>query len=229
MRLADSIHECDRGQQSMEGAAGRIVNLFYDNLVVKGSGQRAMALVRLFKTHPYGELEPALKAHVQQQLADRNPPASMPCLTLLATAGQEPRWNSRHTSVLHKAIPLASPELVARAPMIARLFAQLGMEADEVLKPDPSVVLQLEEKIYNVFHVETARGSPHVPDQEDFVIRYRIASVVGFGGMLPLGSIFAVILFSLVPVRRETAQLFVPLSVSVKIPLLTFAGGKTFE
>ena len=41
-----------------------------------------------------------------------------------------------------------------------------------------------------------AAGSPYIPAQEDFVQPVGIRSVLGFGGMLPGGDIFVVILFS---------------------------------
>ena len=53
----------------------------------------------------------------------------------------------------------------------------------------------MEPKTYNVFHVPEAFDNPLIPAQEDFVLPYRIKSVLGFGGLLPSGDIFAVILF----------------------------------
>ena len=82
---------------------------------------------------------------------------------------------------------------------------------------------------FNVFHVPRARGSPFVPAQTDFVMRYGIESVLGFGGMLPKGDLFCVILFSKVLIPRETAELFKTLALSVKISLLPFADEPLFS
>lgn len=49
-------------------------------------------------------------------------------------------------------------------------------------------------KTYGVFHVAEARESAYVPAQADFVVPYGIRSVVGFGGPLATGDLFAVIL-----------------------------------
>jgi hypothetical protein len=58
-----------------------------------------------------------------------------------------------------------------------------------------------------------------VPAQESFVIPYGIQSVVGFGGALRSGDIFAVIMFSRVPIPPDTAQLFRTLSLNVKLAI----------
>jgi hypothetical protein len=51
--------------------------------------------------------------------------------------------------------------------------------------------VDLEEKTYNVFYVPDAVGSPYVPVQEGFVLKYGVKSVLCFGGMLPSRDLFA--------------------------------------
>jgi hypothetical protein len=119
--------------------------------------------------------------------------------------------------------------MVARLPMIAQLVHQLGLDAGAVLRPDPALLVDLEQKTYNVFHVPEARGSLHVPDQDDFVVPWGVRSVVGFGGVLTSGNFFAVILFSTIPVPRATADLFRPLALSAKLAVLPFVGKTVFN
>ena len=107
---------------------------------------------------------------------------------MLGTTGEREAWCSRETSVGHRTIPLPSAEVVASIPMIAQLLVQLGLEVNAVLRPDPAVVLELEQRTYNVFFVENAVGSPYIPAQDQFVLPYRIRSVLGFGGLLPSGN-----------------------------------------
>ncbi|MGE5296319.1 MAG: hypothetical protein ACM3VT_15965, partial [Solirubrobacterales bacterium] len=71
-------------------------------------------------------------------------------------------------------------------------------------------------RTFNVFHVPEAVGSPDIPEQAEFVIPHGVRSVLGFGGMLPGRDLFAVILFSQVPIPRSTAELFRPLALCVK-------------
>jgi hypothetical protein len=205
---------------SMEETAGRIVDYLYRQLSAQGS-EGPLALVRLFKTHPYNELKPELQALASKLLGCR-PAPSMKCLTLLGTIGTKPAWCSRGLSSGHQVIPLASEDGVARIPMIANLVHQFGLEVSEVLQPDPKLIVDLDQRTFNVFHVPVAAGSPVVPAQQEFVLREGIESVLGFGGMLRGGDLFAVIMFSRVPISRQTADLFKSLSLSVKIALLPF-------
>jgi len=216
------------GAQSMEEAAGRIAHYLYDHFLDQQGGQRACALVRLYKTHPYGELDEELKTFARALSGDVQRSPEMKCLTLLATAGDQPLWNSRKNSAGHKAIPLPSALVVSQAPMISQLIVQFGLEIHDVVKPAPAIMLELDQKTFNVFYVEEAAGSRFVPAQEEFVVPYGIKSVLGFGGMLPDGNLFAIIMFSKVHIPREKADLFKALSLSAKIAILPFEEGRIF-
>ncbi|WP_421655982.1 hypothetical protein [Leptothermofonsia sp. ETS-13] len=153
----------------------------------------------------------------------------MKCLTLLATAGDHPDWNNRYRSRGHQAIPLISKELVAQFPMISQFIRQLGLEISTVVQPDPDLVIDLEQKTFNVFHVPEAQGSPFVPAQAGFVIPYGVRSVLGFGGLLPSGNLLAIIMFSKTPISRDTADMFKTLALNAKMALLPFEGTAVFE
>jgi len=96
----------------------------------------------------------------------------MKCLTLMATVGATASWSSRLLSRGHRAIPLPSPEIVEKAPMISQLIKEFGLELTSVLQPSAEVVKDLAGKRHGVFHVENAVGSPYIPAQEEFVLRY---------------------------------------------------------
>ena len=81
---------------------------------------------------------------------------------------------------------------------------------------------------YGVFHVPEAKGSPYIPAQ-DFVDRYGIRSVVGFGGVLPSGDLFSVILFARVPVTTAAADRFRTLALDLKSCLLRYSQSEIFE
>jgi hypothetical protein len=85
------------------------------------------------------------------------------------------------------------------------------------------LLADLSQRTFNVFHVADALGSPMVPAQQEFIAPEGIRSCLGFGGMLPEGNLFAVILFSRVRIPGETASMFKPLSLSVKAALLPYA------
>lgn len=209
------------GADSLEAVAGRIVNHFYGSLV-DGKGERACSLVRFYKTHAYGELDGELQEFARGMLGGLPAPTDMKCLVLLATAGEEAAWNSRKTSRGHKAIPLPSEEAVSQAPMVSNLITQLGLSVGQVIKPDPGLLLDMSQRSFNVFFVPRALGSPYIPAQREFIIPYGIESVLGFGGLLPAGDMFAVILFLKIPVSEEIADLFKALSLNVKMGILPF-------
>nr|MBI3613961.1 PAS domain-containing protein [Nitrospirota bacterium] len=216
------------GAQSLEEAAGRIVRHLYEHLGDPETGEKDCVLVRLFKTHPFGGLEPELQRYAKGLLGTRPAAPSIPCLTLMATAGRMPAWNDRHQSQRFKAIPIADHQFVSQFPMFSQLMTQFGVELGTILDPHTELLLDRHETGYNVFHVPEALGSPYVPGQAPFVVPYGVRSVLGFGGLLPTGSLFAVILFSTVPIPRETAELFRTLTLSVKIALLPFDGQADF-
>jgi hypothetical protein len=230
--LADMV-QCGAALRGMSGAcsamedvAERIVGYLHESLT-DGEGKPACALVRFYKTHPYGALPDELRTFADGVLGDGSAWDEMKCLTLLATTGDEPAWRSRASSSGHKAIPLPTEDFVGRIPMIHRLVGQLGLDVKNMLAPDPSFLLDVEQKTFNVFHVAEATNSPFIPAQ-DFVATHGIRSVLGFGGMLMSGDLFTIILFSKVAIPRETAELFATLALGVKMALHPFLDGRVF-
>ncbi len=209
----------------MEDAATGIVRFLYDNLVV--GDERACPLIRFYKTHALGGLPPDLQDFARAAKGNHGLHQLTKCLTLVATVGDQPEWNDRRMSSGHQAIPLPSPKTVAEAPMVAQLMMQLGLDIAAVISPDPSLLIDVAETTCNVFHVPDAVGSPHIPAQ-DFVARHGIQSVVGFGGFLPAGDLFTVILFSRHAIDVEVAELFKPLAISAKVAVVPFDGDQVF-
>jgi hypothetical protein len=228
VRCSSELRLSANGARSMEEAAARVVTRLYETITDNATGEQAIALVRLFKTHPYGALEPQQRRFADRLLGSHAAEPAMRCLTLLATRGDEVEWNDRHASRGHAAIPLPSEKIIDNAPMISQLIAQLGVDLSLLLRPSPEMLVDLAQKSYNVFHVAEAKGSPFIPAQDEFVIPYGIRSVLGFGGMLPSGNLFATILFTRSRVPRETADLFANVALAVKLALLPFDGGSTF-
>lgn len=223
------VTECGRavramgaGAASMEEVAGRIVNYLYDTLIDGQTGERACTLIRFFKTHAYADLDDELQAFAVNMLGGNTPLPEMKCFTLLETVGENEEWNLRGSSKGHQAIPLPSEEVIHQIPMMRNMIKQFGLDVRSVVKPDPALLLDMEQKSYGVFLVPKALGSPYIPAQKEFVVPYQIESVMGFGGMLPTLDIFVIILFLRVPVSRETADLFKNLSLNIKLAILPF-------
>lgn len=208
----------DGATTSVEASASRVANLFRDSLVDR-DGTPACPLVRVYKTHPFKDLDRDL-----QQFARRIDPSvdSIPdlrCLVLLATEGDRPEWKSRHLSVGHRAIPLTSARAVAQAPMVSQLIRQMGIEISDVIRPEPGLLLKTRDQVYDLFYVAKAPGSPYIPAQ-NFVENAKIESVIGFGGLLASGDLVATILFSKVPISEEVAGQFKVIGLNFKLAMM---------
>ncbi len=217
------LRRAGAGASCLEDVAENVVRRLYDTF--RSGERRDCVLVRFYKTHPLAELDEHLRSFATGVAGQTPLPDATQCLTLVATAGDRAEWNDRRRSVSHQAVPLPSEQVIADFPMIASLLRQLGLQAGDLLEPDPGLITELDEKTFNVFYVPEALGSPHIPAQEDFVIPYAVRSVVGFGGMLPTGDLFSVIVFSRVPIAPATADMLKVLALSVKVAVLPFVGG----
>lgn len=201
---------------STEAAAAATCRHFAEALA-GGEGQPACVMARAYVTHPYGGLPPDLQRWAKRAfgtVAITPPEPGMRCLVLLASVGDEPEWNDRRHSKGHQAIPLPSPHVVQRAPMIARMMREFGLDIDRMARPATRLTSAPGET-EGVFHVESAAGSPFIPAQAGFVDRYGIASVLGFGGLLPSGELFCIILFTRVQVSGSAAERFRELAVTI--------------
>ena len=205
----------------MEEVANRIVSCLYDTFR-ESEHEPSCQLIRLFRTMRLSDLEPEVQAFAEALMPDQRLEGDTRCLTLLATRGSQPQWNSRRDSVGHQAIPLPSSETIDSIPMISQLIAQLGIDVASVVKPDPELVLETEQTTYNVFFVENAKESAFIPAKEDFVDAYDIASVLGCGGLLPSGEMFALLMFSQHRIERATADMFRNAAMNIKLALLPF-------
>lgn len=225
--------QCGRGLRqaaaeatTVSSAAQAIVEYLYEECG-HPHGARACALIRFYKTYSLADLEPRLQAFAGEQLRGIEATPRMKCLTLVATIGQEPSWCDPRQSVGHQTIPLPSAQMVEGAPMIAQLIREMGLDISDVLAPDDELIQESAGKSYNVFHVERALGSPFIPAQDDFVKRYGVRSVLGFGGLVGEGDFFAVIMFSRGPIPPASAARFRNIALDVKAvihPLVVNSG-----
>ncbi|WP_421655983.1 hypothetical protein [Leptothermofonsia sp. ETS-13] len=63
-----ALRKIGTGAVTMEAVANRIIRYLYENFIDPETGRQSLALVRLFKTHLYEDLEPELRSLVQQSL-----------------------------------------------------------------------------------------------------------------------------------------------------------------
>jgi hypothetical protein len=220
LRCGRELGRAAMGSPTLEAAAQRVVRYLYDNAVDPESGEPECALVRFFVTQPYRALDDELQAQACGLLGCPPGVDTMNCLVLLGTAGEETDWNDRRLSRGHQAIPLPDETRVAQVPMIAELFRSLGVDAGTLVRRGDELLRGASEgKMYRVFFVPEALGSPYIPAQSGFVEPHRIRSVLGWGGMLHGGELFAVIMFAKVPISAESADRFRHVALDVKAAL----------
>ncbi|MCS6293090.1 MAG: PAS domain S-box protein [Nitrospira sp.] len=217
-----ALRQLGAGASSIDMAADRITRYLYTALTTGPDKDPACVLVRLFKTHPYGRLSPELQALVDARLGHKPANPGMKCLTLLASTGAVEGWNNPAQSSRFLAIPLSGPDALAKLPMFSQLFAQFHIDLPLLEQADSSLLMDQYATTFNAFYVPQALDSPYVPGQTEFVVPFGVQSVVGYGGLLPTGDMFAVILFAKVPVSRDTADLFKTFALSTKLTLAPF-------
>lgn len=213
---------------SMQDSSQKIVDYIHEHFYDSETEQNSCALVRLFKTHPYGELTDSLQASARSLMTPTIPVADMKCWTLLAAAGKEPQSNY---SLIAKdiVIPLVNQELVAEMPAIAELISQLGLDIPTVLGVAPEKVLESEHKLLNIFYIPNAKDSRFITEQDSLIIPYGVKSVLGIGGLLPSGSLFVVMIFLKVQVSKNSTEMLKNLALAIKTSLLPFDGEVIFN
>jgi hypothetical protein len=212
------IRQFGRESECVEEAAEKIVRYLYRSFVSTDS-ERALTLVRLYKTVTFDHLDDDLK---RSSIANFGSPIkNARYLTLMATAGQVSGWNDRRESQAHSLIPITNHEMLQHnVPIVAQLLAELEIEPN-LLRGEESDQYLIEpgQKRFNVFYVPEASGCKFIPDQ-NMVREFGVRSVIAFGGMLNRNSAFCAVLFANVFIPRESAELFNPLTLSTKNALI---------
>ncbi len=222
--LCTEISGSARDSGTMQEAADSVVGCLRHVFGTHRHGRSDIVLARAFQTVRYDALPADLKGYVDRRAPGTEPPER--CLVLLGTDGDLPEWRDRRLSVDHRAIPLSSPEAIGAMPMISSLVDELGVSMSTLLGEGLDV--QRVDDDFGVFFVPEARGSREVPAQ-DFVREHGVESVVGFGGLLPGGDLFSIILFTRTPTAPDVAHLFRTVAVAAKLALLSAATAPMFE
>ncbi len=215
------LRHLGKNSASMRESSQKIVDYIYEHFYDSESEQNSCALVRLFKTHPYGALENSLQASARSLIKDTLLVADMKCWTLLAAAGKEPQSNY---SLIDKniVIPLVNQELVAEMPEISELILRFGLDIPTVLGLDQEKLLESEHNLLNAFYIPNAKDSPFIAEQDSLVMPYGVKSVLGIGGLLPSGSLFVVMIFLKIEISQNMAEMFKNLALAIKTSLLPF-------
>ncbi len=226
--VGDALQELELKAKNIDELSDMMVRYFFDNLVDIQTGEKSSVLVRFFMTYPYSSLDTELRKSVDNMLDGQTVHQDMKCLKLTATAGVQPEWNSTIHSKDHRVLPLQNEEMLKKNIMVHQFIDQIGIGISNVLNPDPKLSSELEGRAFNIYHVPEAIGSPYIPAQKEFVVPFGVKSAMGFGGMLPTGNLFALLVFSKTKIPHNTANLFKNIALNVRMALLPFVNEKIF-
>ncbi|HEY9677712.1 MAG TPA: hypothetical protein V6C76_06870 [Drouetiella sp.] len=188
-KLGERISSFGPTASGLEDFAIKTINRIYADLQLPNQ-QPACALLRFFHTMPLSSLQDQAQVHSRKHTLNED----SNCLTLLATRGQVPDWNSRLKSKEHQAIPMQSVELVKKMPMVAAMIDEIGVPADRMVKPSPTNFINPSSKSYKNFFIADAPDSTAL-EKSKFVNLYGIRSVLGLGGLTTLGATYVIIGF----------------------------------
>ncbi|MCW2726330.1 MAG: putative sensor protein [Frankiales bacterium] len=226
VRLSSTLRGLGEDSPTVTDFATRVCSHLHEYLL-GADGERQTLLVRFYGTVAHGALPADEQAFVAQVLDGAAVSDALNCLTLLGTAGVLPEWNDRRASRGHRVIPLTDAGRVAGLPMVAALLEEIGIDAPALVAARSDLLLPGADHLRGVFHVPHAAGSPVIPAQ-DFVAAYGVESVLGFGGALPTGEVYAVVLFASVPVPAGTAEMFETVSLSTTLAALDMIDAPVF-
>lgn len=225
-RLDDELlHEC------VADAAQAFTRVLSEEL-----GESAV-LFRLFVTVPFGALAErertfALGLARARQFEDALDDET-PVVCLLGSSGKLAKWNDRHQSRAHLAIPLTETSFIQTIPMIARLMSDMDTGLDWLEKQKSRIVVKSFGKMARLLYVEnaatavTADGFKLIPDQE-FVKEHGVKTVLGIGGAYLGGSFVCALLFTNEVIPRRTVEKFMPLINSFKIATMKLVSERRF-
>ncbi len=184
-------------QSSFEEIAQQVAEEIYGNFWLD-SDESQFALLRVFRLFHYKELSPELKLR-----ADANTDFWM---ALMGTYGDQVVWRNRYQSVGHQVFPAGDQQ----SPMLKAAFEQIDLKPGQIT--DTNMAFMEGSALTPHFHVENAPGNPYIPAQDEFVIPYKIKSVVGIGCAFLSKALYLMIGFSKTPIDKNAAENFASLS-----------------
>lgn len=205
-RLLGSYHNA---YPSFEGAAQALVDEIYAAITEEDGGS-AFALLRLYRTMSYECLPLDLREQIH--------PTSARYLILMGTRGSEPQWCDRRRSRHHQIMPLDE----SLPPMFKGMFHEFGFDWQEAANQDVPHPHRGRNSFSEYFYLPEAAGSPFIPEQEEFVRRYGIGSVIAVGSQFISGDAYVLIGFGRCTCSAGQAEAFSELSVYVSTLLAAY-------
>ncbi len=203
----EKIGETDNLEEAAHFFVHDLYTLFKDSI----------QLIRLFITLPMGEIPTDIQIFANNLAKGAGIPVPLErdakILTLLGTAGVAPEWNDRKQSKGHLGIPLISMAFVNAIPMMSALLEQLGFDLGWI-RGEKEIVARSIGSLGGTFYVSDASTTKDSKERliissQDFVKKYNIHSVFGFGGGYSQATKFMVtIIFCKEYINQSRATMF---------------------
>ncbi len=216
-------------ESSLESAAMKFVKEIYNTF------KESIILLRTFVAIQYGELPNNVQRFADNLAATANLKlySNSYVLTLFGTIGKDISWHNRIKSKGHQGIPLATADFVKLFPMISVMMEQLKFDLGW-LRGEPAIVAQHIGKLMGTFYVEDASTSKDsngriIISAQDFVRKYGVKSIFGFGGGYAVGGkMSTIICFLNEKIEKLQAVAFLPLSAAFVSATQNLITGKKY-
>lgn len=225
-RLTGVLRNLGEGASSLQTLADRVCRYLYDHLLDE-AGSRQTLLVRFYATLALGDL-PAEDQELARAMTEMPLTGDASCVTLLGSVGDQPSWNDRKTSRGGRVFPLSDPAWTDRLPMLAEVVRQLEIDVPQVLGRRTRLHQLPAVERYDVFHVADRTEDVAHPAHA-FYKKYGVHSQFGFGGVLPNGGMFGIMVFSRTRVEEACAAKFETVAHSVTLGAFAKTGIPVFE
>ena len=213
VRMAGVIRSLGQDPTSLAAFADEVCGYLQGQLE-HDSGERQAVLVRLYATMAFDDL-PVLDQIHAERTSNRVLTGDTTCLALLGTAGSKTAWNDRKASLGNRARPLAELDLAGN-PFVRALMEQTGLTAPVLLQRLQYRQPTGQRPAYGHLLLAHPEGSPLLPEQS-FLAEHGVRSVLGFGGGLPMGGSFGMVLYSSAEIGPEVAAMFSTLALSIAL------------
>jgi hypothetical protein len=214
-----ALRKAGSGNSSMEDVAAETLEYLSSTLTFADRAEGACALARFFITQRYSQLPKDVqqKLAIKQASSDSDPA----CVLLIATRGFKPEWNERRSARNQLAIVLSKDDALSDYPMLAGITSQLDAPL-ETIQTHTVFISEQNPDNYYAFYLPDVLSASSIPAQDEFVVPNGVRAVVGYGGELPSGCLYTVVLFLRVAISRQVALAFRPFALNTKIALLPF-------
>ena len=217
--LGMSLRHISLQSASLLIRANAITQLLFESFICHETGVPVCPLVRVFRTVPVTELGEADRLYVERRVAESGEGLSEKVLQLIGTYGLHPGWCDVSLSSTHRCVPVNATTFPVQFPMLSELMHAVSAESQLVLEQTGDLVARERVDGLYMLYVPDVSNSPYILAQAEFVDRYHIRSVIGFGGQFRDGEQFCVVMFSRGIIPQSVLPLMRILSLNIRLGL----------